>query len=161
MRMAARITLRSLMSLAMAAVVLGAPAGGARASGQMLPGRVMAMSKYSFDETVSRVKQAIEGQQMMVVFTADHQAMLQMVGLQTKGMVGIEFFHPRYGRVIVENDHAAGLEIPLRVVIMEGDMGTMLTYEKPSHTFGKYPKLKKLGEELDGVLAAIAAAVSR
>ncbi len=161
MRMAARITLRSLMSLAMAAVVLGAPAGGARASGQMLPGRVMAMSKYSFDETVSRVKQAIEGQQMMVVFTADHQAMLQMVGLQTKGMVGIEFFHPRYGRVIVENDHAAGLEIPLRVVIMEGDMGTMLTYEKPSHTFSKYPKLKKLGEELDGVLAAIAAAVSR
>lgn len=147
-------------------IVLGGCAawtGPAQAGGseKMLPGRVMAMSKYSFDETVSRVKQAIEGQQMMVVFTADHQAMLQMVGLQTKGMVGIEFFHPRYGKVIVQNDHAAGLETPLRLVIMEGDMGTMLTYQKPSHTFGKYPKLKQLGEELDGVLARIQAAVAK
>jgi len=155
------ITRRSLIGLATAAVVLAVAVAGAWASEKMLPGRVMAMSKYDFNETVSRVKQAIEGQQMVVLFTADHQAMLSMVGLQTKGMVGIEFFHPRYGKVIVQNDHAAGLEIPLRLVIMEGDMGTMLTYEKPSHTFNKYPKLKKLGEELDGVLATIQASVAK
>jgi uncharacterized protein (DUF302 family) len=154
-------TRRWLACLVIAAVALGAAATALAAGEKMLPGRVMAMSKYGFDETVSRVKQAIEGQQMMVVFTADHQAMLQMVGLQTKGMVGIEFFHPRYGKVIVQNDHAAGLDIPLRLVVMEGDMGTMLTYEKPSHTFAKYPKLKKLGEELDGVLATIQAAVAK
>lgn len=152
--------------LVLGTFVLGASVGAAAfaetgAGEKMLPGRVMVMSKYGFDETVSRVKQAIEGQQMMVVFTADHQAMLSMVGLQTKGMVGIEFFHPRYGKVIVQNDHAAGLDTPLRLVIMEGDMGTMLTYQKPSHTFGKYPKLKQLGEELDGVLARIQAAVAK
>ncbi len=161
MKMHGVITTRSLIALAAIAAILGVVVTGAWAGEKMLPGRVMAMSKYSFDETVSRVKQAIEGQQMMVVFSADHQAMLQMVGLQTKGMVGIEFFHPRYGKVIVENDHAAGLEIPLRLVIMEGDMGTMLTYQKPSHTFSKYPRLKNLGEELDGVLATIAASVSK
>lgn len=132
----------------------------AQAAGPM-EGRVMAPSKYSFDETVSRVKQAIEGQQMMVVFTADHQAMLQMVGMKTKGMLGIEFFHPRYGKVIVQNDHAAGIETPLRLVIMEGDMGTMLSYYKPSHVFAKYPKLKALGEELDRVYASIQAAVAK
>jgi uncharacterized protein (DUF302 family) len=161
MQMRGRMTKRSRIALAAAAAVLGVVVAGAWAGEKMPPGRVMVMSKYSFDETVSRVKQAIEGQQMMVVFSADHQAMLQMVGLQTKGMVGIEFFHPRYGKVIVENDHAAGLEIPLRLVIMEGDMGTMLTYQKPSHTFNKYPRLKNLGEELDRVLAAIAASVSK
>ncbi|MBI2455682.1 MAG: DUF302 domain-containing protein [candidate division NC10 bacterium] len=154
-------TRRWLACLVIAAVALGAAATARAAGEKMLPGRVMAMSKYGFDETVSRVKQAIEGQQMMVVFTADHQAMLQMVGLQTKGMAGIEFFHPRYGKVIVQNDHAAGLDTPLRLVVMEGDMGTVLTYEKPSHTFAKYPKLKKLGEELDGVLAAIQASVAK
>lgn len=128
---------------------------------EMMPGRVMAMSKYDFNETVSQVKLAIEGQQMMVLFTADHQAMLEMVGKKTKGMVGIEFFHPRYGKAIVENDHTAGLEVPLRLVVMEGDMGTMITYNKPSYTFSKYPKLKSLGEELDGVLASIQAAVAK
>jgi len=150
-----------LTGVAVTLILLGPAAPGVSAADKMPPGRVMAMSKYDFNETVSRVKQAIEGQQMMVVFTADHQAMLQMVGLQTKGMVGIEFFHPRYGKTIVQNDHAAGLDIPLRVVVMEGDMGTMVTYERPSHVFGKYPKLKQLGEELDGVLEKIKASVAK
>lgn len=134
----------------------------AAAGGEMkaMEGRVMAKSKYSFDETVSKLKQAIEGQQMMVVFTADHQAMLQMVGLKTKGMLGIEFFHPRYGKVIVENDHAAGIEIPFRLVVMEGDMGTMISYYKPSHSLAKYPKLKALGQELDAVVKKIEQAVT-
>lgn len=126
-----------------------------------MEGRVMGMSKYGFDETVSRLKQAIEGQQMVVVFTADHQAMLEMVGLKTKGMLGIEFFHPRYGKVIVQNDHAAGIEIPMRLVVMEDAMGTMISYYRPSYIFGKYPKLKQLGEELDRVLGAIQAVVTK
>lgn len=140
-------------------------AGAAGTKGKMemkMPeGRAMGMSRYSFDETVSRLKQAIEAENMMVVFTADHQAMLKMVGVDTKGMLGIEFFHPRYGKVIFQNDHTAGVEIPLRIVVMEGDMGTMFTYWKPSHTFGKYPKLKDLGKELDGVLETITAAVKK
>jgi len=136
---------------------------GGQTSEQMpvMEGRVMAMSKYGFDDTVSRLKQAIEGQQMMVVFTADHQAMLEMVSLKTKGMVGIEFFHPRYGKVIAQNDHRAGIETPLRLIVMEGDMGTMISYYKPSYVFAKYPKLKTLGEELDQVLARIQAAVAK
>lgn len=138
---------------------LPALAGGEMAK-EAMKGRVMAKSKYSFDETVSKIKQAIEGQQLMVVFTADHQAMLQMVGLKTKGMLGIEFFHPKYGKVIVENDHAAGIEIPFRLVVMEGDMGTMVSYYKPSHVLAKYPKLKALGQELDGVVKKIEQAVT-
>jgi len=134
--------------------------GGGEMGKEAMKGRVMAKSKYSFDETVSKIKQAIEGQQMMVVFTADHQAMLQMVGLKTKGMLGIEFFHPRYGKVIVENDHAAGIEIPFRLVVMEGDMGTMISYYKPSYVLAKYPKLKTLGQELDGVVKKIEQAVT-
>lgn len=128
---------------------------------KMPPGRVMGMSKYDFNETVSRIKQAIEAQNMMVVFTADHQAMLKMVGMDTKGMLGIEFFHPRYGKVIFQNDHTAGVEIPLRIVVMEGDMGTMFTYWKSSHTFAPYPKLKELGKELDGALEAITSSVTK
>jgi len=126
-----------------------------------MKGRIMAMSKYPFNETVSQLKRAIEEQGLMVVFTADHQAMLQMVGMQTKGMQGIEFFHPKYGKVIAQNDHMAGIEIPFRLMVMEGDMGTMLSYDKPSHVFGKYPKLKALGRELDGVVEKIAQAVTK
>lgn len=127
----------------------------------MMPGRVMGMSKFNFQQTVSKIKEAIEGQQMMVVFVADHQAMLGMVGMQTKGMQTLEFFHPRYGKVIFQNDHRAGIEIPLRIVVMEEDMGTMFSYNKPSHIFEKYPKLKALRKELDGVVAKIVSAVAK
>lgn len=152
----------SLMALFLTVGCAAIQAGGQTAqAGGPMEGRVMAPSKYGFDETVSRVKQAIEGQQMMVVFTADHQAMLQMVGMKIKGMQAIEFFHPRYGKIIFENDHMAGIETPLKLVVMEGDMGTMISYYKPSHTFAKYPKLKRLGEELDRVYASIQAAVAK
>ncbi|MBI4545626.1 MAG: DUF302 domain-containing protein [Gemmatimonadetes bacterium] len=127
----------------------------------MPEGRAMGMSKYGFSETVSRVKQAITDQDLMVVFTADHQAMLSMVGKQSKGMLAIEFFHPRYGKTIFETNHAAGLEIPLRLVVMEGDMGTMLSYEKPSYTFARYKGLEGLGQALDGVLQTIVASVAK
>lgn len=137
-------------------------AGGQQRMPMAMPeGRAMVMSKYNYNETVTRLKQAIGDQNLMVVFTADHQAMLSMVGKQTKGMLAIEFFHPRYGKTIFETNHAAGIEIPLRLVVMEGDMGTMITYEKPSYTFGKYKGLEALGKELDGVLEKIAASVAK
>ncbi|WP_447973846.1 DUF302 domain-containing protein [Nitrospira sp. Kam-Ns4a] len=125
------------------------------------PDRRFVVSAYPFDETVSRVKRAIEAKQMMVVFTADHQAMLSMVGVNAKGMLGIEFFHPRYGKVIMQNDHAAGIEIPLRLVVMETPDGkAMLSYYKPSIIFANYKGLGGMARELDGVYDAIVAAVS-
>lgn len=140
-----------------ASMGMGGPGGMA-----MSKDRAMAMSKYSFQDTVSRVKQTIESKQMMVVFTADHQAMLSMVGLNTKGMQGIEFFHPRYGKQIMQNDHAAGIEIPLRLVVMETPDGkAMLSYYKPSSTFAKYKGLDGMARELDGVYDAIVASVSQ
>lgn len=124
--------------------------------------RIMAKSLYSFDETVSRIKDAIGSAQMMVVFTADHQAMLSMAGLNTKGMQGIEFFHPRYGKMIMQNDHRAGIEIPLRLVVMETPEGkAMLSFYKPSSTFAKYKGLGEMARELDGVYDAIVETVSR
>lgn len=131
------------------------------AAEEMLPDRVMSMSRYGFSETVKEIQKAIEAQGMMVVQKVDHQAMLSMVGMKTKGMLTLEFFHPKYGKILFENDHRAGIEIPLRIVVMDGDMGTMFVYRKPSVTFAQYPNLKPLGEELDGVLEKIAQAVMK
>jgi len=128
---------------------------------EIMKGRVMAKSKYPFDETVSRLKQAIEGENLMVIHSIDQQAMLRMVGVEAKGMQSILFFHPQYGRMIYQTDRLAGIEPPLKIVVMEGDMGTMITYYKPSYLFRKYQGLARLGDELDGVLARITEAVTK
>lgn len=156
-----RVVAVPMFAVAMAALT-PAFAAAQQPGGMALPeGRVMQPSRYGFDQTVSRVKQAIGQQNLMVVAEADHQAMLSMVGMQTKGMLAIEFFHPRYGKVIFENNSAAGIEVPLRLVVMDGDMGTMISYNKPSFIFGKYRGLEALGRELDGVVQTITAAVAK
>lgn len=157
----------SVMTAPMLALVVGAlsavPAPAQQRPGGMpLPeGRVMLPSKLDFNQTVSRLKQAIGEQNLMLVTDIDHQSMLSMAGVQTKGMLTIEFFHPRYGKVIFENNRAAGIEIPLRLVVMEGDMGTMVSYNKPSYVFGRYRGLEALGSDLDGVLDQIVATVKK
>jgi len=140
---------------------VGAVSVAAQQQGMMRPDRGMVMSKYGYDETVSRVKQAIEGQQMMVLFTADHQQMLSMVQVKAPPMSTIEFFHPRYGKRIFEGNREASPEIPLRILVMEGDKGAMVTWVKPSTTIGKYKGLESLGTELDSTLQQIATSVTK
>lgn len=135
----------------------------AQEKGMMKPpkDRGMVMSKYDFDETVSRIKEAIEGQQLMVLFTADHQQMLKMVQVDANPMVTVEFFHPRYGKRIFEGNREASAEIPLRIMVMDSSMGAMVSWVKPSTTIGKYKGLGSLGSELDGTLQKIASSVAR
>ncbi len=163
--MCEKILTRSLMAVVsllwLSAFSVGLRAQQHEMKEEMLPDRAMGVSRYGFNDTVSQIQKAIEAQGMMVIQRIDHQAMLSMVGVKTKGMLTLEFFHPKYGKTLVENDHRAGIEIPLRIVVMESDMGVMFTYRKPSVTFGQYQKLKSLGQELDGVLAKIADAVAK
>lgn len=121
--------------------------------------RGMVMSKYGYDETLSTIKAAIEAQGLMVLFTADHQQMLKMVGVNANPMATVEFFHPRYGKQIFEANRDAAAEVPLRIMVMEGPMGAMVSWVKPSATIGKYKGLQGLGSELDATLQKIAESV--
>ena len=61
---------------------------------QMKPkdGSSMAMSKYSYSETVDILKGAIEEQNLMVIHQIDAQKMLRMAGKQVGGMSQIFYF---------------------------------------------------------------------
>lgn len=154
-----------LLTLAVLASVLTAASAHAQGMKGMkmgtMPGRVTVMSKYGYDETVSKLKEAIESQNMMVMFTADHQQMLQMVGVKAPPMLTIEFFAPKYGKQIFEHNGMAAIEVPLRLVVMQGKNGmVMVSYKKPSFVFGKYKGLEAFGNQLDGVMQTIVSSVS-
>lgn len=124
--------------------------------------RLVVRSKYPYSETVSRIKATIESQDLLIVGTIDHQELLTLVGLKTGGMLGIEFFHPRYGKVIAKNDGAAALEMPFRLVVMEAnDKSVLVTYYRPSSVFAPYKGLEGLGREIDGVLDNIVASITQ
>ncbi len=124
--------------------------------------RIVVRSNYSYMDTVSRIKETIESKDLLIISNTDHQELLKLVGLETGGMLGIEFFHPRYGKVIAKNDGAAALEMPFRVLIMEANDGKVLiTFYRPSSALAPYKGLGGLGRELDGVLDDIVASISK
>lgn len=56
---------------------------------------VTTRSAHNFDETLSRIKQAVEGENLMVVQEVNPQQMLRMVGVQVGGMRQVFLFYPR------------------------------------------------------------------
>jgi len=124
--------------------------------------RITVQSNYSYIDSVTRIKRTIESKDLLIISNTDHQELVKLVGLKTGGMLGIEFFHPRYGKVIAKNDGAAALEMPFRVLIMEANDGKVLiTFYKPSSVFALYKGLGGLGRELDGVMNDIVASISK
>jgi len=94
--------------------------------------RVSIPSNKSFEQTVDAFKMAVSKGGMMVMSTVDQGNMLKMTGLELKGtlfLVG----NPTVGKQVFEHNPGAGLYLPLRVYIYQGQDGkTYLSYDKPS-----------------------------
>ncbi len=117
-------------------------------------------SSRPFDETVDALKQAIEGENLMVVHEINAQQMLRMVGVRTGGMKQILFFHPRFMQQIIETNRNGGIVPPLKILVMERpDGGVMVRYHDPEALFSSYPGLEGVAEELKGLTERIVASV--
>lgn len=147
--------------LLLVAAALLVPASGTLAQGVPPPDFLVSVpSSYGFDETLDRLRRAIEAENLMVVYEINPQQMLRLVGVRTSGMRQILFFHPRYMKRIFETNRNAAIEPPLKFVVMETPDGrVMVRYIDPTYAYGRYDRLDELGRELKGVLEAIVAAV--
>ncbi|MEE9267356.1 MAG: DUF302 domain-containing protein [Gammaproteobacteria bacterium] len=123
---------------------------------------VTVRSAYGFDETLERLKQAIEGENLMLLHEINPQQMLRMVGVRTGGMRQILFFHPRYMKQIFETNRNGVIEPPLKLVAMEMPDGrVMIRYIDPTYLFGRYDGLEEIGSELNAVVKKIVASVQQ
>jgi uncharacterized protein (DUF302 family) len=160
--METRSSVRAIPRLVLATFALAAtvPSG---TSAQMTPPPaflVTAPSSHDFDETVALLKQAIEGENLMVVNEVNPQQMLRMVGVRSGGMRQIFFFHPRFMKAIIETNRNGGIEAPLKVLVMERPDGkVMVRYHDPEHLFAPYDGLGDIATELKGITERVVAAV--
>lgn len=124
--------------------------------------RVTVASNKSFEDVVDALKALVAKNGMMVMAEVNQGQMLSMTGMSLKAtlfLVG----NPTVGKQIFEQDHAAGLYIPLRVFVYADAAGkTVVSYDKPSSLLGQFKndKVKMVGEMLDkniGGLATMAA----
>jgi uncharacterized protein (DUF302 family) len=123
---------------------------------------ITARSTQDFSTTLSSLRSAIEGENLMVINEVDPQQMLRMVGVRTAGMRQLFFFHPRFMKTIVEANRNGGIEPPLKILVMEGPNGmVMVRYEDPLHQFAPYDGLGDVAAELSELVAGIVSTVTQ
>ncbi len=147
-----------LLALA-AAAGLAAPAPVAAQMTSAPDFLVTMPSSHPFDETVALIKQAIEGENFMILHEINPQQMLRMVGMRTGGMRQILYFHPRFMKRIVEANRNGGIEPPLKILVMETPRGVMVRYHDPVHLLAPYDGLGEVAQELRNATERIVAVV--
>lgn len=129
-----RASILSIFAL-LGALVVGPLTAGAEDADQP----VVVTSNHSFDDTVQRLKGAIADKGLAIVFEANHQNMMKMVGIDSPQSITIGFAKPQMAAQILKMEPLAALEMPMRAAVRDLGGGKIaVIYYLPSYLFGHY-----------------------
>lgn len=95
-------------------------------------------SAYSFSDTLARVRTALESQGLRIFATIDHRSAAQSVGLDMPPTTVLVYGNPKGGTPLMVAAPDFALELPLRVLIREGEHGKVyVTYNSSTTLEGK------------------------
>ena len=118
-------------------------------------GFVLTTSRNDFATTVQKLQKAVSAHKLVLLKDYNVQMMVKMVGVKSKQSMTFAIFHPRYGKVLYENDPDAFAATPFRIIIQERGNKVVVGYMKPSAVFSEYDVPKKTKNELDDVFKGI------
>ena len=121
--------------------------------------RELLVAAKSAEEFESQVKSRESTSGFMRFLTADHGAWLARIGLNAKARM-YTIGNPLIARTMLEHDIAAGLNVPVRLMIYEDAVNrtTRLTYDLPSSLMSglQNEKITAAAKKLDAKLIALA-----
>lgn len=131
---------------------------GARAEAES--GTMDIKSKFSFDETVSKLEEAITTRGLKVIAKVDHAKGAAAANLELRPTLLVLFGNPKGGTPIMQQDQRVGLDLPLRAVVWQNESGeTVVTYRAPEFVvdaWGLNPVPPQI-EKMVGAMKAITA----
>ena len=93
---------------------------------------VKVASKHPVKETMDRLEKIVGKKGFTVFARVDHRAGAKKVGLDMNDAEVLIFGNPKGGTLIMKLDPAAGLDLPLRVLVYADNEGkTWLSYHNP------------------------------
>jgi uncharacterized protein (DUF302 family) len=133
---------KHIYSLLLVIALLLVPLAGpvmAQSNGQP----IVVKSSNSFDITVKKLKDAIKGKGLSIVFEANHQNMMKMIGIESKKSIALGFAKPQMASKFLSIEPRAALEMPMRIAIRElNDGSVVVIYYRPSYLFSHYENNK-------------------
>lgn len=115
-------------------------------------------SPHSVQVTMDRLQTAVEGAGARVAARVDHAAAAKTVGIDLSPNQVLIFGNPNIGSPIFIENPAAGLDLPIRVVVYQDKAGqTIVAYHDPTSLaegFGLSPEMKSF-QMMGGALARL------
>jgi len=103
----------------------------------------------SFNEVYQKLRDAIVSSEFLLLHEIDTQSIVSKHNVVIKPLRQLLFFHPKYIKIIVENDALAINEIPIKLVIREIDNSKVsVSCPNPTINLSDYNLDKKMAEEL-------------
>ena len=94
---------------------------------------VKKMSPYDVQTTMDRLANAIEGAGAKIFARVDHAAGAESIDAELRPNQMILFGNPKIGTPIMQQNPAAGLDLPIRVVVYSNATGnTVVSYHAPT-----------------------------
>lgn len=119
-------------------------------------------TELSADQTVEKLQQGIEAENMRIVAHINGQANAKKMGKEVPADQILEVFRPDFAIRVWAACKPAGHDIPLRIHVYEEDGQTRIGCRMPTEVFAPYQvaELSLIGEELDTIFQNILAHVS-
>lgn len=94
---------------------------------------VIKPSAYTFDETLSKLRQAIQDMGINLVAEVDHAKAAADKGLELRPTHVLVFGNPLVGTNLMQADQRTGLDLPLKLLVWQDEYGQVyLSYRHPN-----------------------------
>lgn len=115
-------------------------------------------SPHSVQDTMDRLAAAVENAGARIAARVDHASAAKSVGIDLAPNQVLIFGNPRIGSPIFAENPAAGLDLPIRVVVFEdADGRTIVAYHDPAalaESFGLPPEMQSF-KMMDGAVGKL------
>lgn len=95
-------------------------------------------SSSGYDETVTRLVDAIEGRGLELFARIDHAAAAREAGFELADEEVVLFGNPRAGTPLMQSDPRIGVDLPLRILVWVDADSVLLGYRDPRELAGPY-----------------------
>ncbi len=102
-------------------------------------GIVTVASRYSVDQTVDRLKRALEASSVTIFAIVDHSGEANKVGLRMPNTKLIIFGNPKAGTPLMVTAPTIAIDLPLKILISEdADKSVWVSYTNPDFLASRY-----------------------
>lgn len=95
-------------------------------------------SPHGHAETMRRLHEAIEARGITIFATIDHAGAAREAGLELADEQVLVFGNPKAGTLLMQDDPAVGIELPLKILCWDSHDGVRAGYNDPTELASRY-----------------------